>query len=272
MNSIKTNNKKKFSIYIIRGIYNFFLYFKTPIKKILSLFNLKLSQIAIFPVEADKKIINFINISSKFSMTGHERMYLLSQAILNAKEKRLDGDFVECGVWRGGNILLYKLLNDFYDLNKTIYVYDTFEGMTEPEDVDKDFYGNSAKKYLLTNLKSENLENSHCFSTIDNVKKNILEHTNLKKINFIIGPVEKTLLIKKNLPKKISVLRLDTDWYSSTKIELEVLYPRLVKGGVLIIDDYGTWYGSKKATDEYFFQKKKWLHVHDHTCRYLIKD
>jgi O-methyltransferase len=258
--------------FVIRGIYFFFLNFKKPIKKILSLFNLELSQISIFPIEADKKIIKFINISSKFSMTGHKRMYLLAQAMLHAKEMKLDGDFVECGVWRGGNILLYKLLNDFYDLNKTIYVYDTFEGMTEPEDVDKDFYGNSAKKYLLTNLKSENLENSHCFSTIDNVKKNILEHTNLKNINFIIGPVEKTLLIKKNLPKKISVLRLDTDWYSSTKIELEVLYPRLVKGGVLIIDDYGTWYGSKKATDEYFFQKKKWLHVHDHTCRYLIKD
>jgi hypothetical protein len=155
MNSIKTNNKKNFSIYIIRGIYNIFLNFKTPIRKILSLFNLKLSQIAIFPIEADKKIINFINISSKFSMTGHERMYLLSQAILNAKEKRLDGDFVECGVWKGGNILLYKLLNDFYSLNKTIFAYDTFEGMTQPEDIDIDFYGNSAKKnYLqIKNLK-----------------------------------------------------------------------------------------------------------------------
>jgi hypothetical protein len=255
-NSIKIINKKKFSFYIMRVIYNFFLNFKTPIKKIFSLFNLKLSQISSFPIEADKKIIKFINISSKYSMTGSERMYLLSQAILNAKEKRLCGDFVECGVWRGGNIVLYKLLNDFYNLNKAIFAYDTFEGMTEPEEIDMDFYGNSAKKHLLTSLKSENLENTHCFSTIDSVKKNILEHTNLKNINFIIGPVEKTLLIKKNLPKKISVLRLDTDWYSSTKIELEILYPRLVKGGVLIIDDYGTWYGSKKATDEYFFQKK----------------
>lgn len=272
MNSIKTNNKKKFSIYIIRGIYNIFLNFKTPIRKILSLFNLKLSQIAIFPIEADKKIINFINISSKFSMTGHERMYLLSQAILNAKEKRLDGDFVECGVWKGGNILLYKLLNDFYSLNKTIFAYDTFEGMTQPEDIDIDFYGNSAKKKLLTNKKSENLDNIHCFSAIDSVRKNILEYTDLKNINFIVGPVEKTLLIKKNLPKRISVLRLDTDWYSSTKIELEILYPRLVSGGVLIIDDYGAWQGSKKATDEYFYNKKKWLHVHDHACRYLIKD
>jgi len=265
-NFIKTINKKIF-FYLVKGIYNFFLNFRTPITKILSLFNLRLSQIYTFliPIEADKKIIKFINISSKFSMTGHTRMYLLSQAILNAKEKRLEGDFVECGVWRGGNILLYKLLNDFYDLNKTIFAYDTFEGMTEPEDIDMDFCGTSAKKYLITNRK-------YCSATIDHVRKNILEYTNLKKINFIFGPVEKTLLIKKNLPKKISVLRLDTDWYSSTKIELEILYPRLVDGGVLIIDDYGSWQGSKKATDEYFFGKKKWLHVYDHTCRYLIKD
>jgi len=272
-NFIKTINKKIF-FYLVRGIYNFFLNFKTPITKILSLFNLRLSQIYTFPIpiEADKKIIKFINISSKFSMTGHARMHLLSQAILNTKKKRLEGDFVECGVWRGGNILLYKLLNDFYDLNKTIFAYDTFEGMTEPEDIDMDFCGTSAKKYLIANRKSENLNNVHCFATIDRVRKNILEYTNLENINFIVGPVEKTLLIKKNLPKKISVLRLDTDWYSSTKIELEILYPRLVDGGVLIIDDYGSWQGSKKATDKYFFGKKKWLHVYDHTCRYLIKD
>jgi len=225
-----------------------------------------------FPIETDKQIIKFINISSKFSMTGHSRMHLLSQAILNVKEKGLEGDFVECGVWKGGNILLYKYINDFYDLNKNIFAYDTFEGMTKPEDIDMDFYGTSAKKYLMASRKSQILDNIHCFATIDRVKKNILEYANLENINFIVGPVEKTLLIKKNLPKKISVLRLDTDWYSSTKIELEILYPKLVDGGVLIIDDYGSWQGCKKATDEYFFGKKKWLHVYDYTCRYLVKD
>ena len=249
-------------------------YFKSIIKKILSLFNLRLSKISAptLPIETDKQIIKFINISSKFSMTGHQRMHLLSQAILNVKLKNLDGDFVECGVWRGGNILLYKLLNDFYGLNKTIFAYDTFEGMTAAEDVDIDLDGNSANKQLLKNKKSENLDNIHAFSTINSVKKNISEYTNLKNINFIIGPVEKSLLLEKNLPKKISILRLDTDWYASTKIELEILYPRLVRGGVLIIDDYGHWQGSRKATDEYFFSEKKWLHVCDYTCRYIIKD
>jgi hypothetical protein len=163
-------------------------------------------------------------------------------------------------------------LNDFYGLNKTIFAYDTFEGMTTPEDIDIDYKGNSSKKELLRNKKSEDIINIHCYSTIDSVKKNILKHSKLENINFIIGAVEKSLLLEKNLPKKISVLRLDTDWYASTKIELEILYPRLVQGGVLIIDDYGYWQGAKKAVDEYFFNKKKWLQVCDYSCRYLIKD
>ena len=250
-------------------------YIKIKINKILSLFNLRSDKIYKkhnFPIETNKKIIKFINISSKLSMTGHQRMHLLSQAILNVKNNNLEGDFVECGVWRGGNILLYKLLNDFYKLDKNIFAYDTFEGMTAPEDIDIDYRGKSAYKQLLTNKKSENLVNIHCFSTINSVKKNILKYSNLKNINFIAGPVEKTLLLEKNLPKKISVLRLDTDFYISTKIELEILYPRLIHGGVLIIDDYGHWQGSRKATDEYFFNKKKWLHVCDYACRYLIKN
>ena len=101
-------------------------FLKNIINRILSLFNLKLNKINFdynLPVETDKEIIKFINISSKFSMTGHKRLHLLSQAILNVKNNKLEGDFVECGVWMGGNILLFKLLNDFYNSNKSIFDY-----------------------------------------------------------------------------------------------------------------------------------------------------
>jgi hypothetical protein len=242
--------------------------------KTFSLFNLKLSKIEAtsnFPIEADKKIMKFINTSIQFSMTGHQRMYLLSQAILNCKNNNIGGDFVECGVWKGGNILLFKLLNDYYNLNRKIFAYDTFDGMTEPEDIDIDNSKVSANKLLSTQKKDKNLKNIHCFASLETVKKNILQYTNLKNINFIVGPVEKTLKVEK-LPKKISILRLDTDWYASTKFELEILYPRLVNGGVLILDDYGHWQGARKAVDDFFYNKKKWLHVFDSSCRYLIKD
>jgi hypothetical protein len=104
------------------------------------------------------------------------------------------------------------------------------------------------------------------------VVKNISENTIIDNIFLIKGNVEQTLLEEKNLPEKISILRLDTDWYASTKIELEMLYKRLVKGGILIIDDCGHWQGARKAVDEYFKNKNIWLHYVDYTCRYIIKN
>ena len=74
------------------------------------------------------------------------------------------------------------------------------------------------------------------------------------------------------MPKKISFLRLDTDLYLTTKKQLEILYPRLNRGGILHIDDYGFFSGVRKAVDEYFQNKKIWLHRVDMTCRYLIKN
>ena len=143
-------------------------YLKNIIKKILSLLYSKLVNTQNednqnFPIEADNNIRKFINIANQFSMTGKKRMFLLSQAVLNVKNQKLEGDFVECGVWRGGNILLFKLLNEFYSLNKTIYAYDTFDGMTTPEDIDKDYKQRSAIKEMKLQHKSENLQNIHVF-------------------------------------------------------------------------------------------------------------
>ena len=70
------------------------------------------------------------------------------------------------------------------------------------------------------------------------------------KIEFIEGNVRETLTQLK-LPQSIALLRLDTDFYDSTLIELQVLWPRLSIGGVLILDDYGHWDGARKAVDEY---------------------
>lgn len=239
-------------------------FIKRQVQKTLGLFNYKLSRTDEFPPDADKKIIEFIKSSLQFSMTGTERMYLLSQAITNTKINKLEGDFVECGIWMGGNILLFKQLNDYYNLNKSIFGFDTFDGMTVPEEIDKDYQEISAKKL-------SDHEKDYLSAGIEKVRKNILKYSNLDNINLIKGKVEDTLLFEKNLPKKISILRLDTDWYASTKVELEILYPRLVHGGVLIIDDYGHWKGARKAVDE-FFGEKKWLHVVDYSCRYLIKN
>ena len=104
------------------------------------------------------------------------------------------------------------------------------------------------------------------FSPIDEVKNNLSKSKfNKNNLRFIVGDVSKTLLNKNNVPENISMLRLDTDWYKSTKDELIVLYPKLVNNGVLIVDDYGHWKGSKQAVDEYFDGKNIVIESIDYT-------
>ncbi len=95
----------------------------------------------------------------------------------------------------------------------------------------------------------------------------------MDELEFIQGDVFDTLRCIEKLPDEISVLRLDTDWYESTKFELETLYPRLSQRGVLIIDDYGYWEGARKAVDEFFLKMpyKPLFNVVDSTGRSAIK-
>jgi len=218
---------------------------------------------------------SILNICSKYSMTGFERMYFLIKAIEQVKNNRTEGDFVECGVWKGGNLILFQKMIEKLNIKKKIYAYDTFEGMTEPGKFDHTFKKESAKEILHALKKKQvdpkkNIVLAECSlnDVIKNYKKNTKFNQNLLCTK---GPVEKTLTLKKNIPKKISILRLDTDWYESTKIELEILFPLLVKGGILIIDDYGYWNGAKKAVDQYFFKKKVALFKIDFTSRFVIK-
>jgi hypothetical protein len=212
---------------------------------------------------------NIIEACGKYSMTSKLRMYVLSQTIKYVKNENIEGDFVECGIWKGGNIILFNKFNLLYDLKKKIYGFDTFEGMSEPNELDK--HNNIAAKELAKSYGIKKMSD-WCYSSYNEVVKNISENTIIDNIFLIKGNVEQTLLEEKNLPEKISILRLDTDWYASTKIELEMLYKRLVKGGILIIDDYGHWQGARKAVDEYFKNKNIWLHYVDYTCRYIIKN
>jgi hypothetical protein len=140
-----------------------------------------------------------------------------------------------------------------------------------PSVVDKPYHGRFSSLKRWKKRKRKNHVN-WCYAGIDSVKKNILSTLGSKNnVKLIEGKVEDTLLQKSQLPKKIALLRLDTDWYKSTMIELEILYPLLSKGGVLIIDDYGHWKGAKKAVDEFFKADKVFMHRIDYSCRLIIK-
>lgn len=178
---------------------------------------------------------------------------------------KIDGDVVECGVFKGANC---KFICNFFKENnfeyKNVYLYDTFEGM--PIASNEDININSRKNYndyIKKIEKNSSQNNFYRYEHINNVQKNILStNYNEEKILFIKGMVEDT--IPKQMPDKISLLILDTDYYKSTIHELKYLYPLVVSGGFIIIDDYGTWAGVKKAVDEFFVDKKDLKTFIDH--------
>jgi len=217
---------------------------------------------------------NLFEISSDYTMTSNERIFSLMKSIDFIRQNNVPGDFVECGVWRGGNLIIFQKFVEKYNLNKKIYAYDTFEGMSKPEEIDKTFDGKSSIE-LLEKLNEKNVDRNNNIlvadCSLEKVKENFKKFSSQENLICIKGKVEETLKKKENLPNKISILRLDTDWYSSTKKELEILFPLLERNGILIIDDYGYWQGAKKAVDEYFKDKNVAMFKIDFTGRLIIK-
>ncbi len=183
-----------------------------------------------------------------YTMTKVERMYALYKAVEYVAVNKIEGDFVECGVWRGGSSMMIALTLQKYGItDKAIYMYDTYEGMSQPTENDVDFKGNKAARLLKINTIDKDI---WCYATLDEVKNNMKSTKYpMQNIKFIVGKVEET--IPNEIPKRISLLRLDTDWYESTNHEMNHLFPLLSKTGVLILDDYGHWQGAKKAVDDY---------------------
>lgn len=251
--------------------------FKNLILNFLCFFGFKLVKInkstgLDLPVEISESDSILIETSSKYSMTGNLRMWALINAIKYVDANNIPGDVVECGVWRGGNLILAaKVVENGNQLRK-IWGFDTFSGMTEPTIFDTYPDGTHVSNTLSNSVKDENIKNIHAIASknqvLSNLKKNSVDHL----VQLVEGRVEETLLNEENLPVSISILRLDTDWYESTKTELEILYPKLERGGVCIIDDYGHYSGAKKAVDEYFGTNRPWMHYIDYTCRLIIKN
>lgn len=157
------------------------------------------------------------------------------------------------------------------DTGRDLYLFDTFEGMTTPTDKDVDIAGVSAVSQLEQSDKTKD-DSVWCCAALEMVKSavNSVGYPG-EKIHFVKGMVEMTIPL--GAPEKIALLRLDTDWYESTRHEMEHLFPRLSKGGVLIIDDYGHWQGARKAVDEYLEKNnvKILLNRIDYTGRIAVK-
>jgi hypothetical protein len=219
----------------------------------------------------DAAIVEHV-IANKLTMVSRERLYATVFACKHVNSENVRGDFVECGVWRGGNSIIAADVFSRQSPMRKIYLFDTFAGMTRP--TEKDFRQRDGQDAMIDYLAlQKETHNEWCYASLSDVKANFSALNLLNQnVRFIQGDVAESLKEESTLPEVISVLRLDTDWYESTHAELEVLYPRLSSGGVLIIDDYGHWGGAKRAVDEYFKEcPKPFLQYTDYTGRMGVK-
>jgi O-methyltransferase len=188
-----------------------------------------------------------------YTMLNPDKLYAFIQAVRYVARHNIKGDIIECGVWRGGAIMAAALaLNKINAPERNFYLYDTFSGMSRPTDKDRAHTGTKNLDVIGEFEKKRTGDDSSawCLATIDEVRGN-LARIPYSQDRFILveGKVEETLPAV--LPESIAILRLDTDWYESTRHEMIHLMPLLVPRGVLIVDDYYRWTGNKDAVDEY---------------------
>jgi O-methyltransferase len=222
------------------------------------------------PIDFDEIDAELCRSVGPYTMTTPPRIYTLRRAVEYIAARPLPGSIVECGVWRGGSVMAIALtLLRLGDTDRDIYLFDTFEGMTEPGAEDVKHTGETAGDILATSNRGSD---NWAVASLDEVREAVLGvGYPEERIHFVQGPVEETLPAHET--GEIALLRLDTDWYASTKHTLTHLYPRLAPAGVLIVDDYAYWQGARQAVDEYIAEHELPLLLNriDYTARLALK-
>lgn len=203
--------------------------------------------------------MSFLNSCLSETMNSKQHMLYLQSIIAELNKKEIAGAIVECGVWKGGCCMWMMHVTKAQGRpDRPFYLFDTFEGMTIPINHEKEdprapeLFAKIEKGEYKRKYDEWHNEHKWAYAPIEYVARNI-DKVNYDRslIHFVQGDVCQTLLNSSNIPDEIAVLRLDTDWYDSTKVELDMLYPKLTVGGYLIVDDYFAWRGSRNATDEF---------------------
>lgn len=228
-------------------------------KKALSTINaLGYTVVETIPHDMEPAFIELYWTCRPYTMTPITRMYALYQAVRYLDLHDVPGAIVECGVWRGGSMMLAAMtLQQIGANHRDLMLFDTYEGQPAPTEHDVTFTGSRATDRWNEATTAGTLDpeaipaHLRALASLDEVRAN-LQATGypMDRVTFVQGLVEET--IPEQAPHDIALLRLDTDWYASTSHELRHLYPRVSDGGVVIIDDYGFWQGAKAATDAYF--------------------
>lgn len=221
----------------------------------------------------DADEVQAIRAVAGFTQTTPERIVALRNAVRYVSRAGIAGDVVECGVWRGGSMMVAaNELIAQQDTSRRLWLYDTYTGMTAPTEHDTTATGHTGEEWIAGELaRPEKGSTGVTGVALETVRANV-ESTGYPAANttYVAGPVEQTLLAEP-LPERIALLRLDTDFYESTRVEMEVLFPRLVPGGILLLDDYGYWQGARKAVDDYFGDTAVLLSRVDNSARLMVK-
>ena len=190
------------------------------------------------------------------TMMDPEKLYALIAAVRYICKHDIAGDIVECGVWRGGAIMAAALtLDQLGSDDRRFYLYDTFAGMPRPSQRDRPLAEDLDTVAYFEGRQTGDDSSDWCFASIDAVRRNLATVPyDQDKFILVEGKVEDTL--PQTLPGPIALLHLDTDWYESTRHQVEHLMPLVVPGGVLIVDDYFYWSGNRDAVDEYLDRHK----------------
>ena len=224
------------------------------------------------PHEISAEERDIIDAVRRYTMTSEVRIHALIRATKYLVKSGIPGDIVECGVWKGGSIMsVAHTLLSLGTQEPRLYLFDTFEGMPQPGERDASS-GRADPRQTFRNNQTGVDRSDWCYASLQEVRSAVYSTGyDRDRFVFVKGKVEDT--IPEHAPESISLLRLDTDFYESTRHELEHLFPRLSRGGALIIDDYGAWQGAQRAVDEYIEQHelKLFLNRIDHTARIGIK-
>ena len=243
---------------------------KPTVRRLLERLGYRIVSTRSLPADMSQEELAIYDLVRPYTMTTVERILALVRATRYVIEAGIPGHFVECGVWKGGSTMaVARALQGMGVTDRQLFMFDTFTGMTSPGNEDRDANGRLASEVLDQRGAADEI---WARASLDTVRSAMdLTGYPLDNVQMIPGRVETTL--PDRAPDAIALLRLDTDWYQSTKHELVHLFPRLNRHGVLIIDDYGHWEGARRAVDEYLQEThtRIFLSRIDYTGRIAIK-
>jgi hypothetical protein len=182
-----------------------------------------------------------LNSPQAHSLLQPEAFRNIEECICKIHQDGIAGHLIECGVWKGGAAIFMRGCLAALEIpDRCVYLADSFEGLPEPD----------RQTQLLDAVTHELLKFVGAFRVgLEDVQSNFASYGLLDdRVRFLPGWFEQTL---PHFHAPLALVRLDGDWYDSTRVALEHLYPQLSPGGFIIIDDYYPLFGAKQAVDDY---------------------